>query len=262
MNFRPMNSLKNISIFFFTIIIVTISCKNFFRKDQSLTEKEYMAKGMPDIGKVWAEQELIKAHVTLGSLRTKNFLTLPLKDSRKSGKVFSRIISRANLSFLDDPSKALHDKAYEIQTLANFMNEISRMYHDNFKIEQYYSRELIEIYLFEIYIREKMLDLSDKIMNSKDIADMAMSSGREAIEIGYVNLITTLVLEQEKTNSYSSGDLRRLSGATLKSVKENLKYINTRSKQRLSGEISKASEKIKSGFARKDISEMLKLLSE
>jgi hypothetical protein len=257
-----MNILRKSSILVFAILLITTSCKKFFRKDLSLTEKEYTEKGMPDIGKVWSEQELIKAHVTLGSLRTKKFQTLPVKDSRKSGKVFSRIISRENLSFLDDQTKALHDKAYEIQTLANFMNEISRMYHDNFKIEQYYSRELIEIYLFEIYIREKMMELSDKIINSKDIADVAMSSGREAIIIGYVNLITTLVMEQEKTRSYSSGDLRRLSGATLKSVKENLKYLNSESKQRLSTELTNASEKIKSRSAMKDISEMLKFLSE
>ena len=257
-----MNCVKNIFIVLVTIILLTTSCKNIFRKDLSLTENEYTAKGMPDIGKVWTEQELIKAHVTLGSLRTKNFLTLPVKGSRKSGKVFSRIISRENLSFLDDPSKPLRDKAFEIQTLANFLNEISEMYHDNLRTEQYYSKELIDIFISEIYVREKMLELAEKIKNARDPADMAMSSGRPAIVGGYVNLIRILVREQEKTKSYPSGELKRLSGAVLKSVRENLKYLDSESKQKLSAEIRNTSEKIKSGSARKDIAEMLKFLLE
>ena len=257
-----MNCVKNIFIVLVTIILITASCKNIFRKDLSLTEKEYTAKGMPDIGKAWSEPELIKAHVTLGSLRTKNFLSLPVKGSRKSGRVFSRIISRENLSFLDDPSKPLRDKAFEIQTLANFLNEISEMYHDNLKIEQYYSKEIMDIFIFEISVREKMLELAEKIMNSRDPEDRAMSSGRPAIVGSYVNLIRVLVREQEKTKSYTSGELKRLSGAVLKSVRENLKYLDSESKQKLSSEIRNSFEKIKSGSARKDIDEMLKSLSE
>jgi hypothetical protein len=257
-----MSILRKISAILFTILLITSSCKNIFRKDLSLTEKEYTAKGMPDIRKAWSEQELIKAHVTLGSLRTRNFLTLPIKGSRKSGRVFSRIISRENLEFLDDPSKSLRDKAFEIQTLANFLNEISEMYHDNLKIEQYYSKEIMDIFVFEIYVREKMLELAEKIMNSKDPEDKAMSSGRPAIVGGYVNLIRVLVREQEKTKSYPSGQLKRLSGAVLKSVRENLKYLDAESKRNLSAELRNTSEKIKSASAGKDIDEMLKYLSE
>lgn len=262
MNFINMNSFRNILIVLAAIILLTSSCKNIFRKDLSFTEKEYESRGMPDIRKNWSESELIKAHVTLGNIRTKNFFTLPVKGSPKSGNVFKKIVSRENLSFLDDPAKSLRDKAYEIQTIANFQNEISSMYTDNLRIEQYYSTELIDIYISEIYIRGKMLELAEKIMNSKDPGDIAMSSARQAIVGGYVNLLSTLIREQKKTRSFTSADLKKLSRETAKSIHDNIKYLDSESKQKLSGEIRGNSDNIKAGSVRKDFDEMLKFLLE
>ena len=257
-----MYGLKNILTISILVILVSGSCKNISRKDLSLTVKEYEAKGMPDINTPWPEDKLMKAHVALAGVRTKNFQQLPRRDSRKSGAVFNRILSKENLSFLDDPSKSLYDKAFEIQSIGPFINEIGRMYTDNFKQEQYYSEELIDIYVFEMYVRKRMLDLAVQIMDSRDPQVIPMQSGRTAIVRGYVNLIGFLIRQQDKTKSFSARQLKRLGSEVANSVKENMKYLDAENKKEISAEINQLAEKSKAGSISKDITNMLKALKE
>ena len=256
-----MYRLKSTSIILFLILLVNGACKNFYRKDLSLTVKEYQSKGMPDIDTIWSEDKLMKAHITLGSIRTKNFRTLPRKDSKKSGAVFSRIVSKENLSFLNDPSKSLHDKAYQIQSVGPFLNEIGRMYTDNFRSEQYYSEELIDIYISEMYARKRMLELAEEIMNSKEPADMSMQSGRPAIVNGYVNLITNLIGQQNNTKAFSGRELKRLNREVSRSISENMRYLDSESKQKISNEIKKTGEKSSSRYIRRNFRKVLKALA-
>lgn len=204
----------------------------------------------------------MKAHITLGNVRTKNFQQLPRRDSRKSGAVFNRIISKENLSFLDDPSKSLRDKAYEIQTIGPFISEVSRMYTDNFRTEQYYSEELIDIYIFEMYVRKRMLDLAEQIINSKEPEVIAMQSGRPAIVRGYVNVITNLIRQQEKTKAFSVRQLKKLNKEVANSILENVKYLDTQSKQDISSEINRFNDKSKEGYLGKDFANVLKALKD
>ena len=257
-----MYRLKNTLILLFLIILVNGSCRNIFRKDLSLTLKEYQEKGMPDIDTAWPEDKLMKAHITLGSIRTKNLLKLPRRDSRKSGSVFSRILSKENMSYLDDPSKSLQDKAYEIQSMGSFINEVSRMYTDNFRAEQYYREELIDIYIFEMYVRKRMLEVAEQIMNSKDPEVIGMQAGRKGIVNGYVNLIITMISYQEKTKAFSARQLKKLNNEVSISIKENIQYLDSENKLEISDEIKKITEKSTSGSLKKTNEKMLRLLAD
>ena len=257
-----MHGLKNILTISILVILVSGSCKNTSRKDLSLTVKEYEAKGMPDINAPWPEDKLMKAHVALAGVRTKNFLQLPRRDSRKSGAVFSRMLSKENLSFLDDPSKSLYDKAFEIQTTGPFINEVGRMYTDNFKEEQYYSEELIDIYVFELYVRKRMLDLADQIMNSKEPEVMAMQSGRPAIVRGYVNLVGYLIRKQDNTKAFSARQLKKLGKEVANSIKENIKYLDSENKKEISAEIEQLTQKSKTAPVSKELKKVLMVLKE
>ena len=115
-----MYRLKSILILLFLIILVNGSCKKIFRKDLSLTLKEYQSKGMPDINKAWPQGELLQAYNTLISIKIKNFESLPRKGSRKSGTLFSQLINKKNLFFLNDTSMSLKDKAFDTQPAARF----------------------------------------------------------------------------------------------------------------------------------------------
>ncbi len=250
--------LKETILFLLTIILVNGSCKNIFRKDLSLTVKEYYLLGMPNIDSVWNEDSYVKAHITVSNIRIKNFSHLPRKDSKKSGAVFNHIISKDYLSFLNDSSKSLRDKAFQIQSLSSFLNELSRMYTDNLQQRQYYSEELTEIFIYEIYVKGKMLELAEKIMNSKDKDAISMQSGRKAIVAGYINLMTTLIKNQEKTKSFSVRELKKLDKEVAFSFANNLKYLDSESKQKIRLEIKSIIEKTHSAYIRKDFAEVLK----
>jgi hypothetical protein len=257
-----MYKLKNTVILLFLIILVNVSCENIFRKDLSLTLNEYRAEGMPDISKAWLQGELMKAYNTLVIIKIKNFESLPRKGSRKSGTVFSKLISKENLAFINDPSILLKDKAFDIQSAARFVNELSRIYADKLKPKQYYSEELIDIFIFEVYIRKRMLELAEQIMNSKDPEFIGNQAGRKGIEKGYVDLIVTLIRNQEKTEAFSPRQLKKLNNEVAISLEENIKYLDTDSKRKISAAIEQITEKSASRSLRRSKAKILKMLAE
>lgn len=256
-----MHKLKNAFLILFLILLANTSCKNIFRKDLSLMVKEYQSLGMPDIDTVWTYNYLVKAHGIIANLRMKNFFSLPRYKSRKSGAIFSRIINKDNLSFLKDTTTSLRDKALQIQSFWSFISDIGRMYTDNLRIKQYYSAELIEIYTFDMYVRKKMFELAGVIDKSKVPDDISMQQGRTGIIIGYVNLITFLIHEQEKTKSFSPRQLNILNSEVARSITDNIQYLDSESKQKLSDEIKKITEGSSSGSKRKHLNKILKLIS-
>jgi len=256
-----MYRLKNPVVILILVMLIAGSCKKS-KKDLSLTAKEYQMKGMPENDKIWSDQDYINAHNTLGSLRVSNFLSLPRKHSNKSGAVFSRIINKENLSFLNDSTISLRDKAFRIQYFSSFLNELSRMYTDNLKKEQYYDEELIDIHIFELFVRKKMLELAGKIMNSKEKEDISMQSGTKAIVKGYLNLVSAVLREQVKTEIFPARDLKRLSMEVSNSLMENLSWIEPADRQKISVEVQNTIDKSPSGSVKKNYGKILKLLKE
>jgi hypothetical protein len=249
------------TLFLFTIILLT-SCREIFRKDQSLTPAQYAEQGMPVWNKTWTEQDFTRANLALGSIRMKNFYSLPRKSSSRSAPMFNRMISKENFAFLDDTGIPLSDKAYRIQTLGNFMGQLGTFYNDKLNANQYYGDELIEIYATHIFVRGRMLELAENINNSTRPEDIAMQSGRNGIVGSYVFLMAFLVSEEQKPKAYSSGQLKRLNKEIAHSLSNNIKYLDSVSKQKISAEIRKLYEINKSGSGRKEVDEMLKFLSE
>ncbi len=157
---------------------------------------------------------------------------------------------------------SLRDKALDTQPVGRFVSELSRIYTDNLRPQQYYSEELIEIFIFEMYVRKRMLDVAEQIMNSTDPEAIGMQAGRNGIVRGYVNLITTLIRNQEKTKAFSSRQLKKLNNEVSKSIKENLRYLDSESKQMISSEIKKVTETSASGSLKKTNKELLELLAD
>lgn len=249
------------AIVLFTIVLLA-SCKESIRKDQSLTPAQYEGQGMPSCNKTWTADDCMKAYSAMGTIRMKNFHSLPRKDSRKSGAMFGRLISKDNLSFLEDTTISLAAKAYRMQTLGNFMGQLGTLYSDKLKLQQFYGDELIEIYATHIFVRGKMLELAENINNSTSQEDIAMQSGRTGIVGSYVFLMAFLVSEEQKPKAFSSGQLERLNKEMALSLSVNTKYLDSLSKQKVSAEIRNLYENNTSVSARKEIDDMLKFLSE
>jgi len=221
-----------------------------------------MGQGMPDCNKIWTEKDFQKAQNTIGSLIIKDFYLLPRKNSRKSGEVFKRIISKDNFDFLEDPAISLREKAYRIQALGNMMGQMGSLYTNRSGTRQYYSEELIELYVTHLFVRGKMLELAEKINKSSREEDVLMQAGRNGIIGSYVFLITFLVSEQEKTGAFASMDLRKLSRELSNSIKDNKGYLDLESKQKISSLIKKSMEKSPPYFIEKNYKNILTLLAE
>jgi len=201
------------------------SCKRVTKKDYSLSVMEYEKLGMPDPDKSWSVNNYFKAHITLGTLKIYNPKSLPRKQSKKSGTVFSRIVNKEILLFFDDPGLPLSSRAMEIMQFARLQNDLIGMYSYLSDSVKYYTDELPDIYIFALNVQDKKLEIAGKIMNSSDDRDIEFQSGLPTVVYNYLNIIKIILGEQVKSGLYHHEDLNRLSLEVSRSLAQNHKFI-------------------------------------
>jgi hypothetical protein len=261
-NHLVVNILRNSLIFLSLIILINGSCKKQSGKDLSLTVKEYQKLGMPDQKKIWSEKDYIKAIATLSNLKFSDPLSLPRKNSRKSGAVFSRFFNEENLSFVNDTTRSLRDRAYQIQYYSSFQKNLSRIYTDNLRREQYYSRELIDTYIFGLYVHDKMLELAGKIMNSKEQSDVRLQPGTRSVQNSYVQMVFIALGEQAKSDVYPVKDLHRLSTEVSRSLKKNFQWHGPEERKEITIQIQNIIEKSHSECIKDNYRKILKVFDD
>ena len=82
------------------ILIVINSCTSEKLTDNSLTLEEYMNSGMPDPYRIWKSNDFALANAVCENIKSSRPKCLPVKESRKSGMIFDRMVSLDNLDFL------------------------------------------------------------------------------------------------------------------------------------------------------------------
>ena len=256
-----MYKLRNRIITLILITLITVSCNRLSKKDLSLTIKEYEMMGMPDHTKLWSSQAYSKAFTILSKVKLNNPLSFPRKNSKKSGAVFSCFVNKENLSFVNDSAISLKDRAFEIQSFSNVQNTLIRKYTDDFRPEQYYDRELIDAYIFGLYVQDKMLELALEILNSKDEQLINMKAGFRMVLYGYVQMIYFVLGEQVKSNIYSDTDLDSLSTEVSRSIIKNIEWIMPVDRQKIGVQIRNTIEKAPSGYVKNNYRETLKALN-
>ena len=107
--------MKNTYIIFLILLLIVISCGKLSNHDQSLTTDEYENLGMPDYSRTWTFEDYKNACNVLDDIKTTKPLSLPIKNSDRSGMYFDRIINLDNLDFLLDETLTSKQKAYRIQ---------------------------------------------------------------------------------------------------------------------------------------------------
>lgn len=257
-----MCKLKNSAIILLMTLLISESCKNSSIEDLSLTTKEYQKLGMPDQLILDSDHDCLKVLATLNVLRARNPLAYPRKNSKKSGTVFSSFINKQNLSFADDEGLTLRDRALRIQSFSTFQNGLIQIYTDKLKSEQYYNEELTDLYIYQLFLRSKMLILAAKIMNSKDESDISMQSGLTVVLNGYISLISLILEEQSKTKVYHQEDLERLSMEVSRSIIENIKWIIPAEREKIGFKVQSTIEHSTSGYIKNNYSMALKSLNE
>ena len=246
-NRMTMNDNKlHLIISLLIIIVANSSCKTFFNKDHSLKPEEYQQLGMPDYKKVWTNDDYISSNITLSSLKMNDPLSLPRKNSRKSGVLFKRMVNEGNLAFIHDTIFPLRTRAYTIQYYPRFQSEMEQMYTIEYQGRMYYSEELPDLHIFGLIVHDKMLELGWIIDRSDDKDVASIKGGMTAVRYNYLKLIPRLLGELAKSEQYSIEDICRLSKSISASITKNSEWMTSSEKEYLLEELKKAAETIKS----------------
>ena len=224
------------------ILLPCISCNTIFEKDHTLRPEEYQKLGMPDYKKVWTNDDYVSANITLSSLKINDPLSLPRKNSKKSGKLFKRMVNDENLSFIHDTTFPLRTRAYTIQYFTRFQTEMEQMYTIEYKGKIYYGEELLDLHIFALVIHDRMLELGWIINKSDDEDVEGIKSGMQSVTYNYLKLIPRLLGELVKTDLYSAEGLERLSKAIYSSVLKNHEWMTPSEKNSLLAEFKNAIE--------------------
>ena len=257
-----MYSLKNFGIILLSVILLNGSCNNSSKHDLSLTVKEYQKVGMPDPSKTWKNYDYVNANISLSSLHSTNPFCLPRKDSKKSGALFSRFVNIENLTFLEDTTISLRDRALLVQHFQQLHNQLSNLYNNELKGKPYYNRELIDLHIFRLLVNDKMLELAGKIMNSKEESDLTMQSGLNRVQYNYLKLIDMLLQVQMKSKDYTGNDLNRLSTEVSRSLTLNQIWMEPNEKRKIIVQIQDILKKSSSAAVKKNYRKTLEVLKD
>jgi hypothetical protein len=218
---NKLNQTKQILFSGLLLYLTVTSCNTLFEKDYSLKPEEYQKLGMPDPKKVWTNDDYAGANITLSSLKMNDPLSLPRKNSRKSGEVFKRMVNEENLAFIYDTVSPLRTKAYAVQYFPRFQSEMEQMYTIEYKGRIYYAEELVDLHIFGLLVHDKMLELGWIIDRSDDEDISGIKSGLDAVKYNYLKLIPRLLDELVKQDIYSAEGCERLGKAVSASVIKN-----------------------------------------
>ena len=192
---------KAFTVILFIMLLFT-ACEKSSDEDQTFTTEEYLDIGMPDYKEIWSLKDYKNACAILDNLKTFKPLSLPRKDSKRSGVYFKRIINPENLSFLVEESIPLKERALQIQQYVDIQGYLISIYTDIENTEQYYNRELIDLYIFGLTIGQNMLDLGQRINESVDEEDLSMQYAYQSIQDTYITMVLFVLGNQKKTSLF------------------------------------------------------------
>ena len=255
-----MNYFKLQQLITLLTIILSISSCSLFEKDHTLRPEEYQKLGMPDHKKIWTNDDYVSANITLSSLKMNDPLSLPVKNSKKSGVLFKRMVNEENLSFIHDTTFPLRTRAYTIQYFTRFQTEMEQIYTIEYKGKIYYTEELLDLHIFGLAVHDRMLELAWIINKSDDEDVEGIKSGMQAVTYNYLKLIPRLLGELVKTNLYSADGLERLSKAISSSLLTNIEWMTPAEKNYLLPEFKNAIENSGSAEVKSNLESAVEVL--
>jgi hypothetical protein len=225
--FKKNLAMRSGILLILVLLMVSVSCTKKYEKDYSLSIEEYQELGIPNPTRVWDPKDITNAGNALTELKWKNPYALPRKDSEKSGMLFRRMISLDNMTFLQDESNALNEKAYQILEFLSVFEGWIKLYNNPLWKKPYYHRELIEIYINGVNVTQKMLDIADKIQESNDPDDVMMQSGDAEIRINYVSSLLNVMKIQSNTSHFLEEDLEIMADSISISIERNKDWMDS-----------------------------------
>ncbi|MBS0000061.1 MAG: hypothetical protein KFF73_13865 [Cyclobacteriaceae bacterium] len=254
--------MQKYHIFLFTVLLILCSCKKSPERDLSLSVEEYKKLGMADPTRTWKHEDYRQAYVVLSQLRSDRPGALPRKGSNKSGKYFDRLISMDNISFLKDDAMPLMEKAMQIQSYILIQSDLTGIYTNENSQDQFYNRELIELYLFGLSIMEQMLQLSQKINESDEEEVIRMQTGLPTLRFTYLTQVAFILEKQKNSSTYLTKDLERLTDSLYNSVVKNRIWMEASTRANLEKQMLVVMDSVSSKHVRNKYENLIEILSK
>lgn len=214
-----------------TFLIVFILTGSFSctkkRVDHSLSLNEYRKLGVPDPDNKWEMADYIQTRSVLAKLKWESPLQLPAKDSEKSGLLFEHMLSLDYLSFLQDSTIVRSEKARRISEFRLVYNYWLDVYTNPTLKQNYYSREVTNIHLFNLTVTEAILKLAREINESDDPADIVLRYGYVSIKSAYLAYLKNYLQPATYGPENFNEDLEKLSDSICHSVLRNREWMDS-----------------------------------
>ncbi len=233
-------------------VLLLSSCHRQEEQDHSLTVKEYMQQGIPPINRPWNHDDLSTAVNILQLIRTKDSLALPRFNSRKSGPLFRHMTSLEEVAFLNNDHLPLRDKSFMLQNFLNLEGQLTGLYMNPKSEQQYYSEELVRLYMFALAIAQKMLDMAYAINTAGNGPVQNTRSGLPAVQHLYERMLVFVVREQMNLSSYRTEDLEALCDTVGAAIRKNSDWFAPQTRSLLKAEMKNVADHTSSEKIKKD----------
>jgi len=208
------------------ILACSFSCGNK-KPDNSLTIDAYRALGMPDPDKKWDMADYTQARNVLAKLKWESPLQLPVKDSKKSGSLFERMVSLDYLLFLQDSTTTRNEKAQRISEFGVVYDYWIDVYTNPTIQRSYYNREIADIRIFNLKLAEEAFNLANEINKSDDPPDIALQYGYGSIKRAYLECLNNYLQPQAYGSAFADEDNERMVDSIHQSVMRNRKWMDS-----------------------------------
>ncbi len=252
--------MKTTLFFLILMIVVFGSCRKSSVEDYSLSLEEYQKMSVPEPNKIWSLKDYSDTFDALTKLKFQKPFALPIKDSKRSGVLLSRMINIENMSFLKDESIPLYEKAQLSKRYLEVYRELIDIYTNIRMKRQYYNRELIDLQIFGLQVTQKMLDLANEINKSTDVEDINMQSGYQSIQMIYIARLLDILENQKYSSQYLNKDLEILTDSVNISILRNKDWMDTFIAKELEQSLLIVIDSVSSDYIRKKYIELAGLL--
>jgi len=202
----------------------SVKSPNTAPADRSLTTDEYLRLGMPAADREWTGQDMTKVAELMASLEKEKRHALPRRESQRSGKVFSRLVSSQNLEIYRNHSLPIQSRISQAMLYFGSSKEIFKLYLSASLANEVGSIEIVDLFGVVLQNTVLLLELTDEFLPTLDKNDSSYPvrvQGLEGIKRGLASIVTGCIATLTERSSYSRDDLANL----LRSMRETFPQI-------------------------------------
>lgn len=218
--------MRKVIVVLVGVLVLLGSCNGTSEKDTSLTLKEYRDSGLPDPHKIWETNDFALANAVLVNIKNTKPQNLPIKDSKKSGVIFSRMISMENFPFLQDHSLSNSAKLILTKDFLIYCENWIKLYTFSGAEQKYYHQELTFALLFGLDITQIMLNLDENIQVMNHAEEMENELDYNPTKSVYFSGLFNLLRTQSNAKQFSKADNEVITDHVVSSINQNKAWMD------------------------------------